>query len=111
MNVNGSYGSGNEKLSRPLISPDWNSCPAIVARENMSARSIGVGSPSARSRVTPFIEVTRSCTNFVVRWSGWLESSGNRSPVGLGSPNSGINDSDRKVVRKRSWPADDAGSK
>ena len=51
MNANGAYGCGNEKLSRPLISPDWNACPAIVERENMSAPSISPGSPSARNAV------------------------------------------------------------
>src|SRR4029078_7474347 len=93
MKVNGAYGYGNDQLSSPLISPDWNGCPAIVERENMSASSLGVGSPSARNVVTPFIDVTRSFTNFVVRWSGWLDSTGNRSPVGLGLPNCGIRDS------------------
>src|SRR6476661_1985422 len=100
MNSKGAYGFPNEKLSRPLISPDWNSCPAIVERENMSARSSRPGSPSARSTPTLLIFLTLSLTKLVVRCRGWLDSTGNRSPVGFGSPNSGISHSksERKDV-------------
>ena len=105
MYANGAYGSGKEKLSRPLISPDWKPWPAIVARANMSARSIGVGSPSARSSPTPFIDVTFTCTNFVVPCSELARGDREDSRrSGWTCPNSGISDwkSPRKYVRLRS---------
>ena len=75
----------------------------MVARVYMSARSIGVGSPSARSP-TPFIEVTRIRTKRVVACRLWLEAMGRRSPFGVCWPNNGMSawNVPRKRVRLRS---------